>query len=222
MPFPYAPWALLPIVPLGLLPENIGRGIFFVLGLAGYTFFALRLGANRLTAVLFLFSPPVIHCLYNANIDWIPMVGYVLPPQIGLFFLMIKPQVGLGGILFWLIISWKSGGIKETIRVFAPVTAALLLSFLVYGLWPLGFKDMVTYNWNASLWPLSLPVGLCLLALAFRKKEIRCAIAASPCLSPYVLFHSWAGVMGSILKDKTLSVCAFIGLWAVILIRLLG
>jgi hypothetical protein len=222
MPFPYAPWALLPILPLGLLPENIGRGAFFVLGIASYCLFALRLGANRITLPAFLLSPPVLHCLLNANLDFMPLVGYVLPPQIGLFFLVIKPQIGIGGILFWLYISWKKGGFKETVRVFAPVTVAILASFLVFGLWPLKFFQALSYGWNASLWPLSIPVAICLMVLALRHKEIRYSIAASPCFSPYVLFHSWAGVMGTVLSDTWLSLAAFAGLWAAIIVRALG
>ena len=221
MPFPYAPWALLPIVPLGLLPEHIGRGAFFIASILGYSYFAMRIGANRFTLPAFLLSPPVIHCLLNANIDWLPLLGFVLPPPVGIFFLFIKPQIGIGGVLFFLYTSWKRGGLKETVRVFAPVTIALLISFLIFGLWPLGFSQALSYSWNASLWPLSIPIALCLMVLAFRRSEIRFSLAASPFMSPYVLFHSWAGVMGAVLNDTALSIAAFIGLWAVVIIQAL-
>lgn len=222
MPFPYAPWALLPVVPLGLLPENLGRGAWFVLALAAYTLFALRMGANRFTLPAFLVSPPVMHGLYNANIDFLALVGYVFPPQIGLFFLMIKPQIGIGGMVFWLVYSWQKGGVREVVRVFWPVTTAFFLSLVFFGLWPLGFLEPMQYSWNVSLWPVSIPVGLCLMALAFRHHSIRYSVAASPCLSPYVLFHSWAGIMGSILNDTVLSLTALAGLWILIIIRAVG
>ena len=220
--FPYAPWALIPLIPLGLLPENIGRGAFFVLAILGYSYFAMRLGANRYTLPLFLISPPVLHCLLNANIDWIAILGYALPPQIGIFFLLVKPQVGIGGVIFWLVISWYRGGFRETLRVFLPVTIVTLLSFVVFGLWPLSFIRAMQYSWNASLWPLSIPVGLVLMVQALRQKDIRFSMAASPCLSPYVLFHSWAGALGAILSDTVLTLTAVIGLWGVIIFRGLG
>src|SRR5690606_38971700 len=71
------------------------------------------------------------------NIDWLPLVGFVLPPQIGLFFILIKPQMGLAVALFWLVEAWREGGLREVIRVFGPVGAALALSLALYGLWPL-------------------------------------------------------------------------------------
>lgn len=218
-PYIYPPWAVIPLIPFSLLPENLGRGAVFVLGLAAYAYFAYRVGAKPLALGAFLASPPVLHCLLNANIDWMVLLGYVLPPQIGLFFLAIKPQIGIGGALFWLYASWKKGGWRETLRVFLPCAAALGLSFIVYGFWPLQYRQPLGYSWNASLWPLSIPVGLGLMLLSARRREIRYAMAASPCLSPYVLLHSWAGALGAVLADTPLALVSVAGLWIAVLVQ---
>ncbi|GAP06394.1 hypothetical protein ATHL_01248 [Anaerolinea thermolimosa] len=219
-----APWSLLPLIPLAVLPENIGRAILFLLGLGLFTFTARRLGATPLSCVAFLLSPPVLHCLLNSNIEWMPLLGFVLPPQIGLFFLSIKPQIGIGVGIFWLVEAWRNGGFKEVVRVFWPISLALLVSWIVFGFWPLRFFDTLslTRTYNASLWPISIPVGLTLLASSVRKRNIRYAMAASPCLSPYVLLHAWVGALAAIISLPIETIVAVFGLWILVLLRAIG
>jgi hypothetical protein len=215
-----APWATLPLLPFAILPEAIARGILFWVGVGVYVFVARRLGAGLITTAAFIASPPVVHCLLNANIDWLALVGVVLPPQIGLFFLVIKPQIGVGVAVFWFIDIWRRGGLGKMIRTFAPVTVALLGSFLVYELWPLRLTKAPAYSFNASLWPVSIPAGLLLLAVAVRTGRKKPAVAASPFLSPYVLFHSWVGVLASMVSNWILTVATTVALWVLVIVRL--
>jgi hypothetical protein len=220
-PYAGAPWGLWVLLPLAILPEPIGRAALLLLGLGALAFSARRLGARRLTMVVFLLSPPVLHALLNANLDWMPVLGFVLPPPIGLFFLAIKPQMGSAVALFWLAEAWRRGRWREVLKVFGPVTLALGLSLLLYGPWPL--NAFYIYNssqgWNASLWPESIPIGLGLVWAALHKREIRFAMAASPCLSPYVLFHSWTGAVASIVGLPGETLAAVAGLWILVFIR---
>jgi len=223
-PFPGAPWALLPLIPMALLPENMGRGFLFVVSLAAFAYTAFRLGGKPLALGVFLASPPVLHCLLNSNLDWMPLLGFILPPPVGLFFLAVKPQVGSVVALFWLVEAWRRGKWKETIRVFGPVTAALILSFLIYGWWPLNMIKATEYTlwWNASLWPWSIPVGLIFAALALWRRKINYAMIASPCLSPHVLLHSWSGALVSAVDSTKGTVVAVIGLWILVIIRFIS
>ncbi len=217
-----APWAILPLVPLALLPENIGRAIFFLGSATALGFTAYRLGARPLALAAFLVSPIVMHGLLNASVDWMVLIGFILPPQIGLFFVIIKPQVGFTLILFWLVEAWRSGGLKETARVFWPITLTTLASFLLFGFWPLRFGAVLNEWWNASLWPESIPVGLALLVVAYKKRNARYAMGAAPCLSPYVLFHAWVGALVALVAAEAEIVAAVIGLWALVIIRAVG
>jgi hypothetical protein len=216
-----APWTLLPILPLALLPVNLGRAAFFLMGLLGFSFTAYRLKARPLAWGAFLGSPPVMHCLLNASIDWMPLVGFVLPPRYGLFLVLIKPQVGFTVALFWLVEAWRDGGLRRVVWVFWPVTVVMLLSFALFGLWPFRFDRLVDLWWNASLWPMSIPVGLGLMAAAFRTRKINFAMGAAPCLSPYVLFHSWSGALAAILPLQAETVAAVAGLWILVILRAL-
>jgi len=215
----HAPWALLMLAPFALFPENVGRVMLLFCGLASYIFIAQRLGAKPLAIIFLLISPVVMHMLLNGNIDWLASFGFVLPPQIGLFFIAIKPQIGIAVAPFWLIEAWRQGGWKQVLKTFAPFTIVLLLSFAMFGLWPLGAVEVTGVSFNASLWPLSIPVGLALFVTAVRKRKIEYAMAASPCLSPYALFYSWTGVLLAIIASVPETIAAVIGLWILVAIR---
>jgi hypothetical protein len=223
-PFFAAPWGLLPLIPFALLPAEIGRAMLLLISMIAFAYTAKQLGASLIGIAAFTLSPPVVHCLLNANVEWLPLLGFVLPPQIGLFFISVKPQTGFVVGLFWLVEAWRNGGWREVIRVFAPVTLMLLLSFLLYGLWPFRFGGVlgIAQNFNASLWPLSLPVGLALLVAAIRTRKAEYAMPASPCLSPYVLFHSWSSAVVALSARTPELVAAVIGLWVVVILRGMG
>jgi hypothetical protein len=44
-------------------------------------------------------------------------------------------------------------------------------------------------------------------------------MAASPCLSPYVLLHSWSAALVALSRQQAEMVAAVIGLWLLIIIR---
>ena len=221
--FGFAPWAMIPLLPLALLPENIGRAILFLTSLLAFAYSTWKLGAKPVAAVAFLFSPPVIHSLLNANLDWLPILGFTLPPTIGLFFISVKPQMGSIVAVFWLAEAWRSGGLRKVIRVFAPFGIVFLISIILFGFWPANFREIqeVSLGWNASLWPASIPIGLALGVAALRRGEIRFAMAASPCLSPYVQLHAWSGALASLSALSAEMVAAVIGLWLMVILRLL-
>jgi hypothetical protein len=223
-PFFAAPWGLLPLIPLAVLPVEIGRALLLFISMGCFAYTAKRLGAGLAGVVAFTLSPPVVHCLLNANVEWLPLLGFVLPPQLGLFFISVKPQTGFAVGLFWFVEAWRRGGWREVVRIFAPVTIALLLSFGLYGLWPFRFSSVlgIAQNFNASLWPMSLPIGLALLVAAIRTRKVEYAMPASPCLSPYVLFHSWSSAVVALSSRTPELITAVIGLWIVVILRGLG
>jgi hypothetical protein len=218
-----APWGLIPLLPFALLPVNIGRACLFLIGLSAYAYTAYKLGARPVSLVAFLISPPVVHGLLNSNIEWLPLLGFVLPPQIGLLFVAIKPQIGIGVAIFWLIEAWRKGGVREVIRITWPVSLALLISFALFGLWPLRFREtlILTQAYNASLWPSSLPVGLTLFVAAIHRRNINYAMASSPCLSPYVLLHAWVGALAAVVSQPVETIAAVVGLWILVGFRAL-
>ncbi len=66
---------------------------------------------------------------------------------------------------------------------------------------------------RAAALALALSVGLALFALALRRQNMEYAMLASPLLSPYVVFHSWAGTLLGIVTSVPETIAAVIGLW---------
>lgn len=205
------PWTAILLIPFAILPENLGRATMVLLSLFSYSFVAYRFGAKRTSIIFLLLSPPVLHVIINGNIDWLASLGFILPPQWGLFLVTIKPQMGIAIIPFWLIEAWRNGGLKLVIKTFSPVTAVSALSFALFGLWPLKTSHILELQWNASLWPISIPIGLALFVSAIRKRKIEYCMAASPCLSPYVALHSWVGTLLAIVSSVPEMIAAVVG-----------
>jgi hypothetical protein len=212
-------WVLIPFVPLALLPIGISRSILFIMAIFAYAVSAKKLGAKNVVMAAFLLSPPVVFSLWLASNDWMPILGFVLPPQIGLFFVLSKPQMGSVVALFWFVEAWRKGGLRETIRVFAPVTIAFLLTFFIFGMWPLRSMDLVSIEHNASFWPTTIPIGLGLIVASLRKRKIEFAMAAGPCLSPYLMFPSWVSAIAATLTSTPEALVAIAGTWIFIILR---
>jgi len=215
--FYHALWILFPLVPLAVLPEAVGRAAMVVLGIAAMAYTARRLGASRLATVFLLLSPPALHCHLSGTVDWLIVLGFVLPPKLGLFFLTAKPQMGIAVAVFWAIEAWRDGRWRGLFDLLLPITVALGLSFLFYGWWFLEGLNAPSYWWNASLFPVSIPVGLGLLVAAVQKRQVEYAMAASPCLSPYVLLHSWIGALLAVVSNTPVLIASVVGLWVAVL-----
>jgi hypothetical protein len=175
--------------------------------------------------VIFLGSPVVIGCLFEGNIEWLALLGVVLPPQIGLIFLAAKPQFGLGLALYWLITIWIEQGFRKVIQTFAPVTILLMLSFLMYGFWLLRLpKAMIALDTaNSSLLPYGgALLGVFLLVMALRNRDSKAALAAGPLFSPYVLLFTWAAALVYFLPKPKLLIVLVILLWIPFVLRMLG
>jgi hypothetical protein len=219
-PFANPPWALLPLAPLALLPPRVGSTILVIASPLIFGFIAYKLGAKLIPVIFFTFSSPVIHNTFNINIDWMPALGLLMPPQIGLFFVLIKPQSGVGVAVYWLFEAWQKDRIKGVIKIFWPVTLAFLISFAAYGFWPITAAKWVE-KWrvqpfgNANLFPWAVPIGLAILFYAIRKKLQTLSISTSPLLSPYVTMQSWSSLLLGLVNYPALSISACIISWII-------
>ena len=215
------PWTFIPLIPLALLPPRLGAVLLSLLSFFSIIFIARKLGANLLQMVFFLAIPQfAFKAITNPNIDFLAAFGFILPPQIGLFFLAMKPQIGVAVAVFWLVESWRSGGWKKVLRVFAPVSIAFLLSFVIFGPYFMGAGYLVSSEevwWDYKLWPFGIPIGFALLTLAVRKKIMGLSITASPFFSPYVASYSWPYALLGLFAYPIEYFVVYVGYWVVYL-----
>ena len=186
------PWALIPLLPFALLPAGLGAAFLFVLNIFSLVFAGKRMRMNVLALVVFLLFSGTLVNAWNGNIEGLLAIGFILPPQVGLFFVLCKPQFGLGVAIFWIVQAWREGGIRKVARVVAPVSIALGISFVLFGFWPARTPSLVDMRWNTSLYPYGVPIGLALLAGSLWSRNIFLAMASSPFFAPYVAGHTWA------------------------------
>lgn len=185
-------WSLYPLIPFALLGEVAGGVAMFFTAFSVYVWAAFKLGGTRNSVLFFILSPLVFYNLMLGNIDWLVVLGYFIPPPFGLFFLSLKPQIGLLPALYWAWAIYKRGGLADVVKSYAPVIICLLLSFVIYGNWISG-RDarLIGVDWNLSVFPYGIPAGLYLVYLAIRGKINR-AVSASPFFSPYLSAGSWS------------------------------
>lgn len=223
-----APWALLPLIPFAFLPEQIGIICIFILGLLSFAYIAYKLSSNPTSMVIFLLSASVVGCLLWGNIEWMPLLAIVFPAPIGLIFAVIKPQVGIGIVIYWFFSILRTKGIKDVVKTFLPVTTLTLLSFWMYGFWPVRFQQTLdlssssSLEYNSSIWPQGAFIGLWLIYKGIQNNKARTAMAASPFLSPYALQYTWATVLiGAIHAPMELLIIS-IGLWIPVALRFIN
>lgn len=213
------PWILLLTIPLALLPGTAGGILLALLNAAGFAAAVRSTGGDWRIMLITLISPLVLLSVQGGNIDGLSLFGLVLPPQIGLFFILLKPQVGVCVALFWLVEAWRRGKAREVLRVFAPVSIALMLSFVAFGLYPLHSSNVIEQTWNYSMFPYSIPVGAFLLFYALRTGQVQLSIASGLMFSPYVGY--WGTAVLAFSPRPRATLIMFLASWAALLIALL-
>lgn len=191
LPVSNPPWTFLLLTPLALLPPALGASILFTLYLYSMGYCAYRMKMKAIVLAAFLLSIIVLGGACNGQVDFLSALGLFLPAPIGLLLVLTKPQVGIAVALYWGVEAFRTGGIRRLALTFAPVTAAFLLSFMIYGFWPLHSLTFDNFPWNTSLFPWSIVPGVALFCWSIKRGDIKLALPVSPMLSPYVALHSW-------------------------------
>ena len=221
----YPPWAILPLLPMVLLPPQFAHGLMIVVSALILIYIAWRLHAPPLAVAAFLTSPTAVGILLINNLDPFVMLGVLLPPISGLFILVIKPQVGIGVILYHLFQTWKNERFWGVVRTFAPMTIAYFVFVLLFPMWVTRMLENPSSGWNRSLFPYAIPLGILLIWLAIRRKNPYLALASSAFFTPYMTLYSYTAVqiglmhpdVEKIIRRDVLQITITIFLWAITL-----
>lgn len=99
--FGYPPWILLPLLPFLPFSDTAAWAGIFILGSFSVIYVGEKLGAQPLAIAAILLSPAFGYDLFVSNVEWLVAVGLVLPPWLGLFLFLAKPQAGAAIAFFW-------------------------------------------------------------------------------------------------------------------------
>lgn len=218
--FTNPPWLLLFYLPFSFVPAPFDILFFFVTGIVGFSLVLYRLGAKPVTIAMFFICPQFLWSLIYGNCDWIATIGFILPPQVGLFFILLKPQLGLLLTCYWLFDSWNNGGFPELIRVFSPVILGFILTFVF-------FPDFLSsifsyahpYKGNLAYFPYLIPLAVVMFYRSIRYRKKGMAIAAGPFLSPYLGVNSLFVPALGLLPSQAETILAMISLDIVWILR---
>ncbi len=207
------PWVLIPLLPLALLPVLSGQVALALGSAVGLFVAARRLGASRLVSAAVMLLPQTVFMYGYINLDWLAPIGLLLPPWLGLFFVLAKPQLGVGIAVYWLARAWRRGGLVGIALTFGPLTVAALLSVALYGPWFLATNPgrLTAAGWSLTLWPWTVPLGLLLIVMAIRRRWPGLALFGGALLSPYMAYYSWTAAALGLLGGRR---------WALVLVAL--
>jgi hypothetical protein len=196
-----APWGIVPMIPFALLPPLPAHGLYFATCLYILVYIAWRLRASPLTIVALILSPTAIGALLVGNLDAVVISGMLFPPILGLLILMIKPQIGTGVALYYVIDFVRKKRWLEGLKAFSPVAAAYSLALIFFPIWYIRAINNPANIWNRSLFPYAIPLGLFLLWLAVRHRNPYFALASTAFLAPYLTFYTYIIVQIGLLHE---------------------
>ncbi len=186
------PWAVLFVWPFAQLPlawGSLAQTMVYFAALSGVVY---KFGGGMRAVVLMLGSYFAFTGVYELNIEWVVVVGLLLPPAWGVPFVLAKPQLALTYYLAWP---------RQTVaRAVIVGLLTLLISFAVWGWWPPLMLDntsrLLSYH-VANIapqyqfgWLISLAIGIPFLSYAFYKRDVVLLILAWLFFVPYIGAYS--------------------------------
>ena len=201
--FYYGYWIVPLFSLLGLLPSPLDYAVWMIINLAGL-WFAARVFGGR--PGLVLCSYPAFFMLYWGQISGLLLGSLALCwwallhrkwvwAGLGLILACSKYQVGVPLsliLLFCAGVPWK-----QLPKIALIPTAAVLLSLIIYPLWPIQILERFAAHppvsdWSITLWRLAGPASLLLwippLVLPMPRHQRMLALVATTCLAqPYFL-----------------------------------
>ena len=202
----YVPWTL-PLVSLLNLP------LLFTISVLGLGLRLRRYHAPLWIMALAFVSLPTLWLLFLGTIDGFALIVLVLLP-IGVPLVLIKPQLAS----FALLANRRS--------LFVTIVW-VLLSFIVWGLWPLGFIGIGDANWRAgwpqdiSLFPWGLLVALPLMWLSRGDEDM--LMAAGSFGTPHLFPYHFVVLMPALARmDKFWAILSWVFAWTPLLANYFG
>ena len=216
-PISNPPWVLAPLIPFAVLPYEVGRVLLFIAALVAFLLVARRFGAGRVGMLALLLSPFVLNSIAWGNVEWLAILGLVMPPPIGLLFLALKPQLTFVLMAYVVYATWRLGRVRSVVLLLLPLVLLTVVSTVLSGDWVtnlVGYSSRTVAS-NTSMFPIGVPFGLVLAYQAFRSNDLRSALLATVFLVPTTLSQTaWAVVPLAICASTGLSATATVATWA--------
>lgn len=186
--FAHAPWVLLIIAPFRFIPLELSTLLQSLIYCGLIALIIRKLGGDRRAVIVTLSSFIMLDAVLEMNVDWVVLVGLVVPLWASGPFVFVKPQVAAG---WYLGLSWRAWLLPAAVSL-----VVLALSVVIWGFWPLTILERSSgFSWNAApaeiipYW-LSVLIGIGLTVLAYRRQDPALGVLAWLFYMPYISFYS--------------------------------
>lgn len=191
--FMSAPWASILLIPFAFIPLEAAVLIQLALYYMLLAALIVRFGGGLRHTLIALTSFIAFDSALELNIEWLLVIGLLVPVRWSAPLLLVKPQVLLG-----YYFSQRPRDLLQAALVGAGV---LLLSLLLWGWWPPQMlanirtvSPATTAHNLAPITllpvPISILIGVGLAAWAYRKRDVLAGIAAWYFFVPYMTLYS--------------------------------
>jgi len=185
------PWTAVLLLPFSWLPLPLAVLIQLCLYFAILAGVVYKYGGDTVVVLLALTSFIAFDSALELNIDWLTCLGLLVPAALSGPFLLVKPQNTLG--------VWLSFKRHDLVRAIIVSLIVLILSFLIWGDWPLSLANYAVNemqrNYNMAPLallpvPIALAIGLALGWYAFKRRDPVWSILAWLFFVPYIKIYS--------------------------------
>jgi hypothetical protein len=198
------PWLYAILHPFTWLDPRLGVGLLMVISVV---IVGAYVGTPK-KAVVVACSAPLIVMVTLGQIDALVLLGLMIPGEIGLVWLLMKPQ----GVFLAALrrINFRSATI---------LILVLVSSIIIWGFWwqdLLRIRSLFHSGHNASFFPYTILFGLLPLYLGLKRKSDAMLCLASICISPYFMITSMLPTVAAIVResdDKRIWLITVLGSW---------
>lgn len=186
------PWLAVVMIPFATLPLPVAVLAQVAIYFGAITCLVYVLGGNWQAVAIALTSFVALDSTMETGIDWIVIVGLLLPMGWNAPFVFIKPQTALGYFAGVPLRNW--------LRLILGAAITGILSLVMWGWWlPAILENIRLYTVSATvnLAPMayltpfvSLPLGVFLLWQAYRRRDPLIGVLAWLFIVPYIALYS--------------------------------
>ncbi len=212
------PWILLLIAPFSLLPIELSVLVQAVCYFLVMTAIIYRFGGDFTAVLITLTSFVALDAVIEMNVDWIVLLGLLVPLEISPFFLLLKPQLALG---YYFGVPWRKWPVIVGVGLVILAITSLIWPNWVVDLFNIVRGSTLQHTFNIApmkLLPfspfLSWIIGAVLTWFSFRRQDPPLGILAWFFFTPYIALYSLVLLLGILaIRWRFLAIAMSATLW---------
>lgn len=218
--FVHPVWVVVLTYPFRWLPLEMSTLVQALIYFIALALVIVKFGGNRRAILITLCSFISLDAVLQMNIDWLVILGMLLPAWASGPFVLAKPQIGLG-YYFGLYP-------HDLLRAVLVMVIMGVVTLLIWGWWPSIILEKVgelSIGRFFNIAPLqylsylSIVIGIILAGFAFRRKDVPLGVLAGLFFTPYISAYSLPLMLGMLaIRWQRLALIITVVYWFLIIV----